>query len=183
MLGTAAYLSPEQARGDEAGPASDIYSLGVCAYQFLAGRLPHEYGSLTELALKQQEEDVEPITVHRPDVPRELDAAVRACLARDPASRYASALDMARALEAGLHGAGHRRHRGAGLRRRGHPGADQRHRGHPGHAHAAHPGAVDDGAARRGAARPAARRPAGQAQAPPGQDRRPSSPCWRSRRS
>ena len=104
VLGTAAYLSPEQARGDEAGPASDIYSLGVCAYQFLAGRLPHEYGSLTELALKQQDEDVEPITVHRPDVPRELDAAVRACLARDPASRYASALDMARALEAGLHG-------------------------------------------------------------------------------
>ena len=104
VLGTAAYLSPEQARGDEAGPASDIYSLGVCAYQFLAGRLPHEYGSLTELALKQQEEYVEPIGVHRPDVPHELDDAVRACLARDPASRYASALDMARSLEAGLQG-------------------------------------------------------------------------------
>ena len=104
VLGTAAYLSPEQARGDEAGPASDIYSLGVCAYQFLAGRLPHEYGSLTELALKQQEEYVEPITLHRPDVPRELDDAVRACLARDPASRYSSALEMARALEAGLQG-------------------------------------------------------------------------------
>jgi len=43
VLGTAAYLSPEQARGDEAGPPSDIYSLGVCAYQFLTGRLPHEY--------------------------------------------------------------------------------------------------------------------------------------------
>ena len=55
VLGTAAYLSPEQAKGEEAGPPSDIYSLGVCAYQFLAGRLPHEYNSLTELALKQQQ--------------------------------------------------------------------------------------------------------------------------------
>jgi serine/threonine-protein kinase len=104
VLGTAAYLSPEQARGDEAGPASDIYSLGVCAFQFLAGRLPHEYSSLTELALKQQEDAVEPISAHRPDVPPELDRAIRLCLQRDPAARYESTLDMARALEAGLHG-------------------------------------------------------------------------------
>jgi eukaryotic-like serine/threonine-protein kinase len=104
VLGTAAYLSPEQARGEEAGPASDIYSLGVCTYQFLAGRLPHEYASLTELALKQQEESVEPISAHRPEVPPELDEAVRLALERDPAARYGSALDMARALEAGFHG-------------------------------------------------------------------------------
>ena len=104
VLGTAAYLSPEQAAGEEAGPASDIYSLGVCAYQFLAGRLPHEYGSLTELALKQQQDQVGPITEARPDVPSELDRAVRACLERDPRHRYASALEMAAALEAGLHG-------------------------------------------------------------------------------
>jgi serine/threonine-protein kinase len=104
VLGTAAYLSPEQARGEEAGPASDVYSLGVCAYQFLAGRLPHEYGSLTELALKQQQEDVQPITIHRPEVPSELDRAIRVCLARDPAARYPTALDLARALDAGLQG-------------------------------------------------------------------------------
>ena len=104
VLGTAAYLSPEQARGQEAGPASDIYSLGVCAYQFLAGRLPHEYSSLTELALKQQEDAVEPITIHRPEVPAELDRAIRVCLARDPDARYSSTLEMAQAMDAGLGG-------------------------------------------------------------------------------
>jgi serine/threonine protein kinase len=104
VLGTAAYLSPEQAHGDEAGPASDIYSLGVCAYQFLSGRLPHEYGSLTELALKQQQDAIAPIADYRPEVPPEVDEAVRVCLERDPSARYASALELGHALEAGLHG-------------------------------------------------------------------------------
>jgi eukaryotic-like serine/threonine-protein kinase len=104
VLGTAAYLSPEQARGEEAGPASDIYSLGVCAYQFLTGRLPHEYTSLTELALKQQQDPVAPIADYRPEVPPELDDAVRLALERDPAARYSSALEMAEAIEAGARG-------------------------------------------------------------------------------
>jgi len=104
VLGTAAYLSPEQARGEEAGPASDIYSLGVCAYQFLTGRLPHEYASLTELALKQQQDQVAPLREYRSDVPPELDDAVRVALERDPDARYSSALQMAEAIEAGMHG-------------------------------------------------------------------------------
>ena len=104
VLGTAAYLSPEQARGEEAGPASDVYSLGVCAYQFLTGRLPHEYASLTELALKQQQDAVAPVSEYRPEVPAELDDAVRLALERDPEARYQSALEMAEAIEAGLRG-------------------------------------------------------------------------------
>jgi serine/threonine-protein kinase len=104
VLGTAAYLSPEQATGAESTPASDINSLGVCAYQFLSGRLPHEYGSLTELALKQQNESVPSIREFRPEVPEALDRAIRVCLERDPAARYTSALDMAEAVEAGLRG-------------------------------------------------------------------------------
>nr|MBA2440295.1 serine/threonine protein kinase [Thermoleophilaceae bacterium] len=104
VLGTAAYLSPEQARGDQAGAPSDIYSLGVCAYQFLTGRLPHEYTSLTELALKQLEQPVEPVSVHRPEVPPELDRAICTCLEREPGDRYHSTVEMARALDAGLQG-------------------------------------------------------------------------------
>jgi serine/threonine-protein kinase len=104
VLGTAAYLSPEQATGAESTPASDIYSLGVCAYQFLSGRLPHEYGSLTELALKQQNDEIEPIRSFRPEVPDTLDRAIRVSLARDPEQRYASALDMAQAVQAGARG-------------------------------------------------------------------------------
>ena len=53
VLGTAAYLSPEQARGEPAGPQSDLYALGVVAYQLLAGRLPYEAASLTDLARQQ----------------------------------------------------------------------------------------------------------------------------------
>jgi serine/threonine-protein kinase len=104
VLGTAAYLSPEQARGEEAGPASDVYSLGVCAYQFLAGRLPHEYSSITELALKQQNDEVEPIRSWRPEVPEALDRAIRLALHADPARRYGSALEMAEAVAAGARG-------------------------------------------------------------------------------
>jgi serine/threonine protein kinase len=104
VLGTAAYLSPEQATGEEAGPASDVYSIGVCGYQFLTGRLPHEYGSLTELALKQQNDPIVPVTEYRPEVPPALDRAIRVCLERDPTARYASALELAEALEAGFHG-------------------------------------------------------------------------------
>lgn len=104
VLGTAAYLSPEQAHGEEAGPASDIYSLGVCAYQFLTGRLPHEYSSLTELALKQQQNPVDPITAERPEVPEELDRAIRLALHADPRERYSSALEFAAALTAGARG-------------------------------------------------------------------------------
>ena len=69
VLGTAAYLAPEQARGEEAGPRSDLYALGVVAYQLLSGRLPYEATSLSELALKQQRELPAPLDELNADVP------------------------------------------------------------------------------------------------------------------
>lgn len=104
VLGTAAYLSPEQAHGEETGPASDIYSLGVCVYQMLAGRLPHQYRSLTELAIKQLQEPAQPLTDLYSDILPALDRSVRAALNREPTLRYQGADEFARALRSGLQG-------------------------------------------------------------------------------
>src|SRR5207247_7754288 len=76
VLGTAAYLAPEQARGEEAGPPADMYALGVVTYQMLAGRLPYEATSLTELAFKQQREMPPQLHELNPEVPPALAHAV-----------------------------------------------------------------------------------------------------------
>jgi serine/threonine-protein kinase len=104
VLGTAAYLAPEQARGEEAGPRSDIYSLGVVAYQLLSGRLPYEAVSLSELTLKQQREAPQRLDVLNRDVPRELAQAVSMGLAIDAAARPPDAIVFAEALQNGLRG-------------------------------------------------------------------------------
>ncbi len=104
VLGTAAYLAPEQARGEEAGPRSDIYSLGVVTYQLLSGRLPYEANSLSELALKQQRESPEWLNEVNPRVPRELAQAVALAVAIDQEARPADALLLGEALRNGLHG-------------------------------------------------------------------------------
>jgi eukaryotic-like serine/threonine-protein kinase len=104
VLGTAAYLAPEQARGEEAGPRSDIYSLGVVTYQLLSGRLPYEANSLSELALKQQRESPEWLNELNPRVPRELAQAVALALAIDQEARPADALLFGETLRNGLHG-------------------------------------------------------------------------------
>jgi eukaryotic-like serine/threonine-protein kinase len=104
VLGTAAYLAPEQARGEEAGPAADLYALGVVTYQLMSGRLPYEANSLSELALKQQSEHPAALDELNPDVGHELALAVARALALDPAARYGGAEEMADALEAGHRG-------------------------------------------------------------------------------
>ena len=104
VIGTAAYLSPEQVRGEEATPATDVYALGVVLYQFLTGRLPYEGSSLAELAVRQQNEKPLPPSTYNDEVPGTLGAAVLRALEGDPARRYASASELASGLQLGLQG-------------------------------------------------------------------------------
>ena len=101
VLGTAAYLAPEQARGEDAGPSADLYALGVVAYQLISGRLPYEASSLTELALKQQSEHPPKLDTVVAAVCPELADAIAIALALDPRDRYATAREMRRALNEG----------------------------------------------------------------------------------
>ena len=104
VLGTAAYLAPEQARGEAAGPRADLYSLGVVSYQLLTGRLPYEANSLSELALKQQREPAPPVDELNPQVPPELADAVALALSLDQEDRPSSAALLADAIAAGARG-------------------------------------------------------------------------------
>ncbi len=147
VLGTAAYLAPEQARGEEAGPRADLYSLGVVTYQLLSGRLPYEASSLSELALKQQRESPAALDQLNPNVPHELAVAVMTALALDPEHRPSDAIVLSEALRNGLHGlapvevTAPTAHLGTGAATRVIPGDPTR--GHPGrpaeHAAAAGP--------------------------------------------
>ena len=100
IMGTAQYLSPEQAQGHAVTATSDLYSIGVMLYEMLAGRLPFEGDSAVAVALKHLSEQPAPISQWRPDVHPALEAVVMAALAKDPAHRWQSAEDLAAGLEA-----------------------------------------------------------------------------------
>jgi serine/threonine-protein kinase len=104
VVGTAAYLAPEQVRGEEATPATDVYALGVVIYQFLTGRLPYEGSTLAELAVRQQNERPLPPSTYNDEVPETVSAAVLRALEGDPSRRYASADELAAGLRLGLEG-------------------------------------------------------------------------------
>ena len=98
VLGTAAYLAPEQAMGEEVTPAADLYSLGAVLYELLSGRTPYQFRSLAELAVKQREHPIPRVRDVEPAVPPALEAVVMRCLARDPRERPPSAAEAAREL-------------------------------------------------------------------------------------
>jgi eukaryotic-like serine/threonine-protein kinase len=105
IVGTAQYLSPEQARGGEVDPRSDLYSLGVVLYELLTGKAPFDGETPVEIAMKHLSTTPKPPSKLRPDVPRELDLVVMRALAKNPDDRYQSADEMEADLERVARGA------------------------------------------------------------------------------
>jgi serine/threonine-protein kinase len=101
LLGTAAYISPEQAQGLPATAASDVYSFGVILYRMLAGRLPFESESPVELARMHVQELPFPLADARPTAPPALAALAEASLAKDPEARPPDGEALVRALSSG----------------------------------------------------------------------------------
>jgi eukaryotic-like serine/threonine-protein kinase len=100
VMGTAQYLSPEQAQGKETTPRSDIYSIGVILYEALTGRVPFEGDSAVAVALKQVSETPRRPSTVNPSVPPALDAVVMRALAKDPEARFKDADAFMKALDA-----------------------------------------------------------------------------------
>lgn len=101
VMGSVHYFSPEQARGEDVGPESDIYSLGVVLYEALAGHLPFQGDNPVSIALKHIQEDPPPLRKENPAVPPALEEIILKAMAKDPRERFASAREMQNALAGG----------------------------------------------------------------------------------
>jgi serine/threonine-protein kinase len=102
ILGTAAYLAPEQAAGEDVTAAADVYSLGAVLYELLTGRTPYDVSSLGELAARQSSGEIVAPRDLEPEIPERLEAVVMRCLARDPRFRVGSAGELAADARAAL---------------------------------------------------------------------------------
>jgi predicted Ser/Thr protein kinase len=98
VSGTAEFMSPEQAKGEVVGPASDTYSLGVVGYYALSGRFPFEGSTPQVILAKHISETPAPVVSVAESVPSRLAQTIDRCLAKDPAQRFASDEDLAEAL-------------------------------------------------------------------------------------
>jgi serine/threonine-protein kinase len=94
IIGTAQYLSPEQAKGAPVDQTSDLYSVGVVLYELLTGVVPFTGDTPVEIAMKHLSSVPEPPSARRAEIPRDLDLVVMRALAKDPAERYHSAEEM-----------------------------------------------------------------------------------------
>ena len=107
VLGTAGYLSPEQARGEPTTAASDIYGLGVVAYELLTGGRPFAGGSATEEAAAHLHQPVPPASERGVGLSHEVDRVLERALAKDPGERYGTATAFVKELRSALDGTGH----------------------------------------------------------------------------
>ena len=99
-IGTPAYMSPEQAAGErEIDGRSDVYSLGIVAYQMVTGELPFQAPTVAGILMKQITEPAPLVTLKRPDIPEDLALAISRCLEKDPENRWPTADSLRRALE------------------------------------------------------------------------------------
>lgn len=101
LMGTPAYMAPEQAEGSVGGPdaRSDQYALGAVLYELLTGRAPYEGERAMEVLLRLMSEDAPPIRAHRPELSRDLEVIVEKAMAREPERRYADTAGLADDLE------------------------------------------------------------------------------------
>ncbi|PKN91356.1 MAG: hypothetical protein CVU44_19780 [Chloroflexi bacterium HGW-Chloroflexi-6] len=104
IIGTAAYMSPEQAQGEEIDYRSDIYALGVILYEMLSGKLPFDSSTPMGVAVKHITEPVPRILEIKPDLPPAIETVIEKALAKNPESRYPSAASFASAFSAALRG-------------------------------------------------------------------------------
>ena len=104
-MGTAQYLSPEQARGAPVTASSDLYSAAIVLYEMLTGKVPFTGDSAIEIAMKHLNDPPKPPSKIRPEIPPELDQVVLRALAKNPEDRYQTAEEFSRTshrVEAGL---------------------------------------------------------------------------------
>ena len=102
VVGTAGYLAPEQARGERATPASDLYALAVVAFELLTGRRPFERESSTAEAIAHVSAPIPPASASNPMLPPELDDVLARGLAKEPQHRFSSAAELVAALRGAL---------------------------------------------------------------------------------
>jgi beta-lactam-binding protein with PASTA domain/predicted Ser/Thr protein kinase len=94
IIGTAQYLSPEQAKGSPVDQTSDLYSVGILLYELLTGVVPFTGDTPVEIAMKHLSAKPDPPSAHRAEIPRELDKVVMRALAKEPHDRYQTAEEM-----------------------------------------------------------------------------------------